>query len=136
MRALLILKTIFFLTLLSNYVLASNVINTPAVSLSGSYFADYLIPSEKKQSLTFDSSNTSIFIREFNSGKILEYKSDNIKIVDDVFILEYKLPDIEGIALKLVLSGWEDQSKLYGTMLIYNSGKQINGIPVSFTKNK
>lgn len=132
---------VVFLTLLSFAVCAddNHIKNNSYKNIVGSWEANWTAVNGELQNIEFTKSGASTFTRKFKDGDVIEVTSTpkDLQILDDIIVFKYYDGDF-GIRYKLVLSGWalEDEGEkakvLYGTLFLYQLGKQFNGFSVSF----
>ncbi len=132
---------IIFLTLLSftAYGGDDSISHNTYKNIIGTWESNWTVVKGELQNIKFYKSGNSTFRRKFKDGEVIEVFStpENLKVLDDIVVLEYYDGDF-GIRYKLVLSGWSlnDEGKkakvLYGTLFLYQQGKQFNGFSVSF----
>ena len=113
-------------------VSASNVVPN---NVAGIWRASWVAVKGEQQTLIISENMSSTFTRIFNDGKKQIFEASKLEIVDDLIIVKYESKD-KASGYKLVLSGWSRESKsvLYGTMFMYKSGEQFNGLPVTFQR--
>ena len=101
----------------------------------GTWAARSTIVTGEKQSLVINDDKSVAFSREFTNypTQSFKIKGNNFYLTEDILILDFHENE-HGSAYKLVLSGWKSDTtkKLYGTLYMYEHGKQFNGISVSF----
>ena len=89
-------------------------------------------PNEQKMRLAISEDYKIIFERVFEDGKTETIESNNIKAVDDVYIVD--LPRSNNASYKLVLSGWRTKHArfLFGHFYLYNKEGLFNGWAIAF----
>jgi len=130
-----LLLTIFSLIISSQAIAVENLKLT---DLHGIWISNYSPVKGEVQRLIIKEDLSTYFERSFNNVN-QEFNAEPTAFLqyEDVIILRYNIPN-KGLRYKLVLSGWHTKSTyaLYGTMFMYKEGKQFNGLPVSFRKQK
>jgi hypothetical protein len=128
------MKRIFTLLLLfSVHVHASENLNKD--DYPGTWYSGWVAVQGEKQTLVINinKDDSSSFKRVMPDGKPITLTSKSINRIEDIVIIYYS--DSDGsLVYKLALSGWRSNNSkmIYGTMFMYNKGKQYNGLPVSF----
>ncbi len=97
----------------------------------GTWVSKWVSVEGEKQKLIIYSDLSSVFERDFTQYEDQKFKSKSAKIVEDLLIIKYETNG--HLRYKLVLSGWklEKDKILYGTMYMYDSSGQFNGLPIS-----
>ena len=112
-------------------------------SVVGTWVSDRVSVAGEQQILVFKNSGETEFERDMPNRGVLSYasKAQDFQMEEDIIILKYFTNEF-GLTYKMVLSGWHIQesdvkaSKIYGMLFLYQNGRQYNGFPVSFIRQK
>ncbi|MBN7799195.1 hypothetical protein [Parahaliea mediterranea] len=129
----------FYLVCLPAFANSDSNTSFSLESIAGVWKSNWTSVPGEKQTLTFQEPGDSKFLRIFPDGDEIHVSASisDTTILDDIILIEYYDGDF-GIRYKLVLSGWHVEeggkraSAIYGTMFLYQNGRQFNGFPVSF----
>ena len=139
MKILITLAIYFFLTLpvtaetLQKHDLIGNwKTSMPAYGIRQKIAKFIAGSNDQKMRLTILKDYKIIFERIFEDGKTETIESDNIKVIDDIYIIE--LPRSNNASYKLVLSGWRTKHAkfLFGHFYLYNKEELFNGWAIAF----
>ena len=127
---------LIFITLLPlNLIAAENLVKLDYV---GKWKSIFLTTTKAGEILYIRDDMSSTLEQTFKDGKkqILHTKENEFETIGDLLIFKYYYK--EKLVNKTLLSGWKsgDRYQIYGTMFLYNEGKQFNGLPASFRKIK